>query len=94
LLQVNVASFRVDVEHGSLVATDDRVLDGGVVSRVGVDGRHFSDRFRQVGVDGMVFGNVDVVDAFREGGDIVVLVDQVHDDGCIRAQSLAGRSVV
>ena len=89
LEQVDVSCLRIDAEDGGLVATDDGVLDGGVVARVGVDGAHFADGLRHVAVDRVVFRDVDVVDALGEHRHVVVLVDQVHEDGGVRAQPLA-----
>jgi hypothetical protein len=42
----------------------------------------------------VVLGDVYVVDALREGGHVVVLVDQVHDHGRVRAQPFSGRTVI
>ncbi len=94
LQQVDVSGLRIDAEYGSLVAADDGVLYGGVVACVGVDGRHFADRFGKVAVDGVIFGDVDVINPLGEHWDVVVLVDQVHEDSGVRAQAFVGRSVV
>jgi hypothetical protein len=42
----------------------------------------------------VIFGDVDVINPLGEHWDVVVLVDQVHEDSGVRAQAFVGRSVV